>query len=232
MNLYLLFFVFVLLSIAVFYVYTEIQDQKLLKTVTNVNRGTRSERKMVLRLLKSGIKPTAIFHDLYLHNGNGTYCQIDLVVATKVGIVVFEIKEYSGWIFGTENQKNWTQILAYGKQKYQFYNPILQNKKHVEDLKKFYHFDNIPFFSLIVFFGNCKLKKTLDLPRHTFLIKSSKVIDRFNEIIQNNQPANYGDKWEIVNLLKQAVRNGENSIIVEKHIENIEKLKNRYKFFN
>ncbi len=232
MNLYLLFFIFVLLSIAVYFIYIEIQDQKLLKTVTNLNRGTWSERKMVLRLLKSGIKPTAIFHDLYLHNGNGKFCQIDLVVATKVGIVVFEIKEYSGWIFGTEDQRNWTQILAYGKQKHQFYNPILQNKKHVEDLKKFYQFDDIPFFSMIVFFGNCTLKKSLDLPRRTFLIKSSKVMNKFNEIIQNNQPANYGDKWEIVNLLKQAVRNGEKSIIVEKHIENIEKLKNRFKSLN
>lgn len=232
MNLYLLFFAFVLLSIAVYYICTEIQDQKLLKTVTNLNRGTRSERKMVLRLLKLGIKPTAIFHDLYLHNGNGNYSQIDLVVATKVGIVVFEIKEYSGWIFGSENRRNWTQVLAKGRRKYQFYNPILQNKKHVEDLKKFYHFDDIPFFSMIVFFGNCEFKNVLDLPRRTFLIKSSKVMDRFNEIIQNNQPANYGDKWEIVNLLQQAVRNGENSIIVEKHIENIEKLKNRDKLFN
>ena len=49
---------------------------------------------MVLKILKSGIKSTAIFHDLYLYNGNGKYSQIDLVVATKVGIVVFEIKEY------------------------------------------------------------------------------------------------------------------------------------------
>lgn len=232
MNLYLLFFAFVLLSIAVYYICTEIQDQKLLKTVTNLNRGTRSERKMVLRLLKSGIKPTAIFHDLYLHNGNGNYSQIDLVVATKVGIVVFEIKEYSGWIFGTENQREWKQVLAYGNQKYQFYNPILQNKKHVEDLKKFYHFDDIPFFSMIVFFGNCELKNGLDLPRRTLLIKYSKVMDSFNEIIQNNQPANYGDKWEIVNLLKQAVRNGENSTIVEKHIENIKQLKNRNNLLN
>lgn len=232
MNLFLIFFVLVVLSITVFYVYTEIQDQKLLKTVTNANRGTKSERKMVLRLLKSGIKSTAIFHDLYLHIGNGKYCQIDLVVATKVGIVVFEIKEYSGWIFGTENQRKWTQVLAYGKQKYNFYNPILQNKKHVEDLKEFYHFDGIPFYSMIVFFGNCEFKNFISLPRRTFLIKSSKVMNRFNEIIQNNQLANYGDKWEIVNLLKQAVKNGENSIISKKHIENIEKLKNRYRFFN
>jgi hypothetical protein len=230
MNLYFITLVFILLTVVSIFVYTEFKDRELLKTVTNLNRGTKSERKMVLKILKSGIKSTAIFHDIYLNNGNGTYSQIDLVVATKVGIVVFEVKEYNGWIFGTENQINWTQILAYGKRKYKFYNPILQNKKHVEDLKKFYHFENVPVFSMIVFFGNCEFKNLIDLPSRTFLTKSNKVINRFNEILENNQPAKYENKWEIASLLKQAVKNGENSIIREKHVENIQKLKTRNRF--
>ncbi|MBU0940368.1 MAG: NERD domain-containing protein [Bacteroidetes bacterium] len=230
MNLYFIIIVFILLSLVSIFVYTELQDRELLKTVTDLNRGTKSERKMVLKILKSGIKSTAIFHDIYLNTGNGKYCQIDLVVATKVGIVVFEVKEYNGWIFGAENQINWMQILAYGKRKYKFYNPILQNKKHVEDLKKLYYFDNIPVFSMIVFFGNCEFKNLIDLPSRTFLTKSNKVINRFNEILENNQPAKYENKWEIASLLKQAVKNGENSMIREKHIENIQKLKTRNRF--
>ena len=231
MNFYFIFLVFILLSVVSIYVYTEFRDRELLKTVTNLKRGTRSERKMVLKILKSGINSTAIFHDIYLSNGNGKYSQIDLVVATKVGIVVFEIKEYSGWIFGSENQINWTQILAYGNRKFKFYNPILQNKKHVEDLKKFHHFNGIPVFSMIVFFGDCKFKNMIDLPTRTFLTKSNKVVDRFNEILENNQPAKYEDKWEIANLLKQAVKNGENSLIREKHIENIQKLKSKFRLY-
>jgi hypothetical protein len=165
-----------------------------------------------------------------LNNENGKYSQIDLVVATKVGIIVFEVKEYRGWIFGTEIQKDWTQILAYGKRKYKFYNPILQNKKHIEVLKKFYHFDNIPVFSMIVFFGDCELKSSIDLPSKTFLTKSNKVMKIFKEILESNQPAIYQNKWEIANLLKQAVNNGENSMILEKHIENIQNIKIRYRF--
>jgi hypothetical protein len=230
MSLYFIILVFILLSVVSIFVYSEFKDRELLKTVTNLDRGTKSERKMVLKILKSGIKSTAIFHDIYL-NVNGKYSQIDIVVATKVGIVVFEIKEYSGWIFGNENQINWTQILAYGKQKYKLYNPILQNKKHVEDLKKFYHFDGIPVFSMIVFFGNCEFKNLIDLPSRTFLTKSNKVMNKFNEILENNQPVKYKNKWEIANLLKQAVKNGENSIIREKHIENIQKLKTRNRFY-
>ena len=55
-------------------------------------------------------------------------------------------------------------------------------------------------------------------------------IKLFNEILESNQPAIYQNKWEIANLLKQAVNNGENSMILEKHIENIQNIKIRYRF--
>lgn len=220
-----IFLSFILLPIVAFFIRSEIKDRKLLKSVTSLNRGTRSERKMVLKILKSGIKPTSIYHDLYLDNGNEKYSQIDLVVATNVGIVVFEVKEYSGWIFGNQNQRNWTQLLAYGRQKYHFYNPIFQNKKHIEDFKKISIFDDIPFFSMIVFFGDCEFKNFIELPGNTFLTKSSNVMDRFNEVLENNPLVNYSNKWDIVSLLKQAVSNGENSNICKKHIQNIQKIK-------
>ena len=77
----------------------EIQDNRLLKTVTSSNRGTGTERDLVLTLLKSGIPKETIFHDLYLKMSNGKYCQVDAVVATSVGIIIFEVKRYGGWIF-------------------------------------------------------------------------------------------------------------------------------------
>jgi hypothetical protein len=232
MNLYFIILVLFILSVFSIFIHKEYKDRELLKTVTNINRGTWSERKMILKILKSGIKPTAIFHDIYLNIGYGKYSQIDLVVATEVGIVVIEVKEFSGWIFGTENQINWTQILAYGKRKYKFYNPILQNKKHVEDLKKFIQFEKIPVFSMIVFFGNCEFKNFIKLPNQTFLTKSNKVMDIFETVLKNNQIVTYNNQWEIANLLKQAFKNGENPKIREKHIQNIQKLKTRKKFLS
>ena len=80
--------------------------------MTPVTRGERSERRVILELLKEGINPRAIFHDLYIRKPNGEFTQIDLAVATRVGVIVFEVKDYSGWIFGNEHQKYWTQILA------------------------------------------------------------------------------------------------------------------------
>lgn len=214
---------FVLIVITV--IYQKIQDIKLLKTVTKRYRGTRTERLMVLKLLKSGIPYQTIFHDLYLKKQNGNYCQIDLVVATKVGIIVIEVKEFNGWIFGTEEQKNWTQILAYGKQKYRFYNPIFQNKKHIDDLREqLPQFQNVPFYSLIVFYGNYDFKTNITLPSNTFLVQPSESINVINEILDNNEPITYASKKEIVTLLTTAVLNGDNKEIKEKHIQNIKRI--------
>ena len=98
----------------------KIRDRRLISTVTSLKRGTSSERDLVLTLLKKGIPSLTIFHDLYVERPGGNYSQIDLVVATKVGIIVFEVKDYSGWIFGDGRYTQWTQVLAYGKQKYRF----------------------------------------------------------------------------------------------------------------
>lgn len=217
-----------ILTIAVFS-FLYLRDQNLLKTVTKSNRGTWSERKLVLNLLKNKIPAQTIFHDLYLRNSNGKFSQIDLVVATKVGIIVFEVKEYSGWIFGTGNQREWTQVLAYGNQKYRFYNPIFQNKKHITDLiSQLPQFEKIPFYSVIVFFGNCEFRDLRLIPDDVFLIKSWQITKVLEKILQTNPQTLYTDEREVLNLLNAAVQNGENSQICEEHIKNIQTLRGRY----
>lgn len=66
-----------LILILIVIIYQNIYDRKLLETVTKTHRGTLTERLMVLKLLKSGIPPQTIFHDLYLKKPNKQYCQID-----------------------------------------------------------------------------------------------------------------------------------------------------------
>lgn len=221
-SIILLSVIFTLVLVA--FIYQNIQDRKLLNTVTKSHRGTRTERLMVLYLLKSGIPHQTIFHDLYLKKQSGNYSQIDLVVATKVGILVFEIKKYNGWIFGFANQTYWTQVLAYGKHKYRFYNPIFQNQKHIQDLKKqLPQFQNVPFYSIIVFFGNCSFRNLDYVPNSTFLVKSHRAIKVVKEILERNEPTTYVNKREIVNLLNSAVLNGESQEIKAKHIQNIKR---------
>lgn len=112
---------------------------------------------------------------MYVEKQDGTYAQLDLVVATKAGIVMVEVKDYSGWIFGGSAQLHRTRVLAYGKQKYRFYNPIRQNSSHIAALKKrLGQFEHLPFYSVIVFYGNCVLKKIDTIPPGTFLYHNLK----------------------------------------------------------
>lgn len=104
----------------------------------------------------------------------------------------------------------------------QFYNPVFQNTKHIEDLKKqLPQFKNIPFYSMIVFFGDCSFRNLDYLPNSTFLVESSNAIEVIKEILEQNEQITYCDKSEIVNLLKLAVVNGGSHKINEKHIQNI-----------
>ena len=56
---------------------------------------------------------------------NGT-TQIDHVIVSKYGVFVIETKNFQGWIFGAENQAQWTQSLPGGR-KFRFQNPLHQN---------------------------------------------------------------------------------------------------------
>ena len=169
-----MWYVTIVLALAMLYFLSKNRSRILL--LFPLKRGTKSERKLVSRIKKYGIPSEIIYHDLYLKLNKDFYSQIDLVIPTKVGILVFEVKDYSGWIFGTGFKKNWVQILNFGQNKYYFYNPVLQNEKHILNLKKqLLQFEKIPFFSIIVFFGDCTLKEINRVPEYTFVIKSKNI---------------------------------------------------------
>ena len=163
----------------------------------------------------------------------GNFSQIDLVVATKVGIIVFEVKDYKGWIFGTGYKSQWNQVLAYGKKKFRFYNPIMQNNKHVSDVKKLHkQFETVPFYSIIVFYGDCELKDINFVPDGTFLVKSKRVLEVMKLIMKNNKPAQYANKSEVVRVLKEAVKNGEGKKTQIQHIENVKDMLGKDRIFD
>ena len=217
----MLFLFFFILSSLVFYlIYQYVQDNKLLRTVTQNGRGTWSERNLVLRLLKSGIPSDSIYHDLYVKKNDWTYSQVDLVVVAEVGIVVIEVKKCSGWIYGVGDRKNWVQVLAYGKEKYSLYNPIFQNDGHIRTIKNSLpNYLNVPFHSMIVFYGDCKLKKISNVPSNVLVVKANKAIDTFNDIKSKSLSTSFYTD-EVVTLLKKGVENGNDLEIQNVHIEN------------
>ncbi len=100
--------------------------------------------------------------NLYLPKDNGGTSEIDVVMLHETGIYVLESKNYSGWIYGTETQRTWTQTIQKDNgqiEKNTFYNPILQNKSHIKWLKAYLKDDTLPIFSCIVFSERCDLKE-------------------------------------------------------------------------
>jgi hypothetical protein len=98
-------FIPILLACIVFSYLNHRRNMELLCSVSSPERGTEAERRLIIKMLKKGVHPKAIFHDLYLQKKNGEYSQIDIVVATSQGLIAIEVKDYSGWIFGNERQK-------------------------------------------------------------------------------------------------------------------------------
>jgi len=212
--------------------YARKRDRELISSVTSLNRGTSSERSLILQLLKKGIPSETIFHDLFIKKNNNEFSQIDLVLATKEGIIVFEVKDYSGWIYGSGNNTNWTQVLSFGKKKYKFYNPIKQNNSHITELRKtIKQFQKVPFFSVIVFFGDCELKEINYVPKGTYLVKSHRIFEVLNLIKNENEPTQYTNKREVVDTLKHSVSLGENIDYQKQHIENIKNMVGKERIF-
>lgn len=219
-------FSILLSALAFYHIYRNIQDSKLLRTVTQNGRGTWSERNLIIRLLKSGIPSDSIYHDLYVKKNDGSYSQVDLVVVTEVGIVVIEVKKCSGWIYGVGDRKNWVQVLAYGKEKYSLYNPIFQNDGHIRAIRnRLPNYFNIPFHSLIVFYGDCKLKKISNIPSEVLVVKANNAIDTFNDILLKIPSSNFYYE-EVLALFKKGVENGDDLEIQNKHVQNLRSLFN------
>lgn len=108
--------------------------------------------------------------NLYIPKENGETTEIDVVLLHESGIYVFESKNYSGWIYGTESEQYWTQTFPAKRghsQENQFFNPILQNRGHLRWLRAFLADRTLSFYSYIVFSDRCTFKSiTLTSGRH------------------------------------------------------------------
>ena len=118
---------------------------------TPIMRGKIGELKISL-LLKSITKKYngKVINDVIILDENNKSSQIDHILFHTSGIYVIETKNYSGRIYGKENQKEWTQVLAYGNRKNKLYNPLFQNYTHLVRLEKV--FGNIKTLNSCVVF--------------------------------------------------------------------------------
>lgn len=120
-------------------------------------KGWFGEKSVSNGLAKLDSETYTAFHDLYLPrpDGQGT-TQLDHVVVSPFGIFVVETKNYRGWIFGSEKQREWTQQIY--KRKERFQNPLHQNHLHIRALMDFLDLTESAFHSVVFFIGDCQFK--------------------------------------------------------------------------
>ena len=111
--------------------------KKAFKPTINNVKGAIGEQKVSAKLnpLFFGAVEHRQINDFVLMDEKGQSHQIDHIEIRENGIFCIETKNYSGWIFGSENQAQWTQTLY--NEKYKFANPIKQNNSHI------YHLSNV-----------------------------------------------------------------------------------------
>lgn len=82
--------------------------------------------------------------------------QIDHIIVSKYGVFVIETKDWSGWIYGYEKDKTWTQNMFGTKTRFQ--NPLHQNHRHKMSLANYLDIDVEKIIPIIMVWGNCEFK--------------------------------------------------------------------------
>ncbi len=145
---------------------------------------------LTFKCLKKYEKDGAKFlFNCYLPKKENETSEIDVMMIFQSGIYVFESKNYSGWIFGSEKNKTWTQSLPSGRKsvKEKFYNPIMQNRTHVKWLRKQIG-DQDPISNIVVFSERCELKKVEVTSTDVWVVKRnnlSKTVKKLDQEIGN-----------------------------------------------
>lgn len=197
--------------------YKRASGNSFLKTA--FNKGNYGEF-LIFESLEKLDRGNRLLTNVYLPKEDGTTTEIDVLMIDKTGMYVFESKNYSGWIFGDENGKNWTQSLKGGK-KSKFFNPIWQNKGHITALcNTLKDVEKSNVYSYIVFSERCELKKislvstNIKVLKRNQLIKNLKSdLDVKNEILSDEKISHYYEQLERYTLVDNVVR--------EKHISDI-----------
>jgi hypothetical protein len=103
---------------------------------------------------------------------------------------------------------------------------------HIENLKRQLNQGNVPFFSVIVFYGDCRFKDISSIPEEVFLIKSDRLLEVLKTIKETNKPAVYRSKVEVIRILREAAFNGGNISIQKQLVKNINDiLRKRRRFY-
>ena len=144
------------------------------ETVINIAMWLKLEKDVYHRL-----------NNITLPLADGGSTQVDHVIVSIYGIFVIETKNYKGWIFGNEKQRQWTQVIM--GRKYKFQNPLRQNYLHIKTLADLLELDLSYFHSMIAFIGECELKTRDELPEHVLTSGMASYVKKKQDKLLNEE---------------------------------------------
>lgn len=160
-----------------------------------------------------------VLKNVYLPLQNKT-TEIDLVMIHEKGIFVFESKNYSGWIFGDAEQLNWTQSLQNGE-KSRFYNPIRQNKTHINALAAYLEKPISAFTSYVVFSERCTLKRVPEDTADVIVVRRPNMLRKLRSQLSHAIPIYAHDEIQSMADKLQGLTN-KSAAEKQQHIDNIQ----------
>ncbi len=215
MNLTVIIIIVVLLTFIYFFRHI---------TTSSSSRGAAGERRLefILESLDAMGFEGHCLNNVFVPRKNGSTTEIDVLFITRKGLFVIESKNISGYIFGHENRRNWTSTLYAGRRwygnkvnKYHFFNPIWQNKSHINALKNYC--GDITAFSIIAFGNNCELMDVSWDPDHVTVCHYSQFKKEIRRI-WDTAPDLYTDE-EVEEIYQKLAALDKSEETVEKHLD-------------
>lgn len=118
-------------------------------------KGASGEATVSVLLKRLPENEYKVLHNVILRTDRGM-SQVDHVVVSVYGIFVIEVKNYTGWITGSEYGSQWTQTIY--RKKSHFMNPIHQNYGHVKAIEALIDDPTVPIYSIVTFPGDATMK--------------------------------------------------------------------------
>lgn len=149
-----------------------ISFNQFVKNRKKYKAGEMGETEIYRLLNQVAPRSSVILRNLYLPTARGT-TEIDLLLLSRKGIFVFEIKNYRGNIYGDERYNEWLKVLPNGK-KVPFYNLVWQNEGHIRALLcLFPEINPRVVYSRIVFCGSSEIKRVKIKKRRVQILKDT-----------------------------------------------------------
>ena len=186
----------------------------VVKVYSPYTKGKQGENSVAKILGNTKPGEQFVINDLLFKNNSGQSCQIDHIYINKFGIWVIETKNYAGCIYGDEQKREWSQVLAYGNVINKFYNPVKQNSTHIYHLSQYLGEKNI-FHNVVVFLSRADIShvasdsvclihnlNTIKTKSTDINLSASKMEYYYNKLLELQNSTNISKEEHIQNIHK------------------------------